>query len=256
MKNIFINLYVFLSNNILTNNVLILFKLDHKLQLSARQWKAFSYNQTKTEQENAGFSHKEEVQRAIDKLKIDFIGFVNKNISLNAEVLDVGCGPGIYLKLIRDNYGISGIDVSPVMIEKAKKDLPSGIFYCGNFLEQNFSKKYKFIYSISVLEYVPASQIEYFFKKCFSLLEEGGFIFIQYPHALKFSDILHPDRNYISYSPEKIEKCSKKYFTVISHKQFFDDRIIGKYDKKPYPTSSKDFRNGYLLIAKKKDANF
>lgn len=252
MQGSFLKIYSFLTNNMFVNAVLISLKLDHKLQLAAGQWKAFQYNSKKSVQENAGFSHKPEVQQAIDKLKVDFTFFVQDKIALNSAILDFGCGPGIYLKLIENNYKISGIDVSHEMIEKAKNDLPNGIFYCGNFMGQNFDKKFSLIYSISVLEYVPVSQIGAFFEKCYSLLEDNGYIFIQYPHALSYKDTCYPDRNYISYSPLLIESSIENYFTIVSHKQFFDDRIIGKYDPKPYPTSSKDFRNGYLLIAQKR----
>lgn len=251
MKRLTASIYLFLSNNIVVNNLLIALKLDHKMQLAARQWKAFSYNSKKTEQENAGFSHTSEVQKAIDQLKNTFKNFVAKHIKPNTEILDFGCGPGIYLKMLEENYSLNGIDVSPEMIRKAKDAIPQGTFYCGNFLTTQFNKKYSIIFSISVLEYVPVSQLETFFKKCADLLEPGGFLFIQYPHALRYKDLFYPDRNYINYSPKKIEEKAGKYFRLLSHSQFFDGKKVGLYDKNPYATSSKDFRNGYLLIAQK-----
>src|ERR1700739_895928 len=170
MTGIFLKTYSFISNNIILNNILIWLKLDHKFQLSAGQWKAFSYNTNKTEQENAGFSHRPYIQKAIDSLKERFITFINENIPPGENILDVGCGPGVYLKLIADKYNISGIDVSEAMIKEAKKGLPKGNFYCENFLLHTFTYKYALIYSISALEYVPVSQIELFFKKCHDIL--------------------------------------------------------------------------------------
>ena len=251
MKSLLLKIYILFSNNVVTNNILIWFNLDHKFQLSTRQWKVFSYNNKKSDQENAGFSHKPDVQKAIDVLKTKFTEFITTNIPKIKNILDFGCGPGVYLKLLNTDYTISGIDVSPAMIEQAKHILPKGEFYCGNFLLQDFKKKYAVIYSISVLEYVPASQIKSFFKKCYANLDENGYLFIQYPHALKQSDLFYPDRNYINYSPKRIEKYCSPYFTIKTHEQFFDGRKITDYDKNPYPTPSKDFRNGYLLIAQK-----
>jgi hypothetical protein len=83
-------------------------------------------------------------------------------------------------------------------------------------------------------------------------LEKDGYIFLQYPHALRFKDLLFSDRNYINYSPNFIKKNCEKYFNIISHKQFFDGRVIGNFDTDSYSTLSKDFRNGYLLIAQRK----
>lgn len=244
-------LYLFLSNNILINNLLIWLKLDHKLQLSTRQWQAFAYNSKKTEQENAGFSHRPEVQEAIDSIKLKLKRFVEQKIPKQKNILDFGCGTCIYMNLFDESYNMIGIDVSQGMIDKARKDFPNKKFYCNNFLLQKFEEKYSLIYSISVLEYVPVSQIQDFFKKCSDLLEDDGYLFIQYPHALQYKDLLYPDRNYINYSPKVIEKNCSLFFDIEIHKQFFDGRKVNSFDKKPYPTTSKDFRNGYLLVAKK-----
>lgn len=245
-------LYNFLTNNILINNILIALKLDSKKELSAGHWKAFKYDSKKTIQQNAGFSHTAEVQEALDKVKNKLIETLKKNISPKANVLDIGCGPGIYMKLLKDQYHLTGVDISEEMLQSASANLPDQKFYMGNFLNISFDEKFSAIYSISVLEYVPVSSIENFFKKCADLLNEKGIIFIQYPHALKKSDLFYPDRNYINYSPEKISEVASKYFNIIENKHSFDERETCVYDKNPYPTPSKTFKNGYLLIAIKK----
>jgi len=244
--------YLFLSNNILLNNLLIICRLDHKLQLAGRQWKAFSYNKTKSAQENSGFSHREPVQHAIDRLKTQLSTFANENMKPGASVLDIGCGPGIYLSLLQKNFRLHGIDISEAMIREAKKELGNADFYQGNFLDHPFSETFDLIYSISALEYVPVSKLDHFFRKCNGLLNENGCLFVQYPHALSRRDLWYPDRNYISYSPAKIDEYASRYFTILKHDQFLDGRPVTNFDRQPYPTNDKDFRNGYLLIARKK----
>lgn len=246
------SLYTLLANNIILNNILIALKLDYKKELAAGQWKAFKYNEEKSIQQNAGFSHTAEVEEAIEKVKSKLQFTLKELIPNKSNVLDFGCGPGIYLNLLQHDYDVTGVDVSEGMLQSAAKLVPSSQLYLGNFLNIQFDKKFYAIYSISVLEYVPVSQIDNFFKKCSNILQNKGIIFIQYPHALNKKDLYYPDRNYINYSPQLISKVASNYFTILEHSQSFDARPVCKYDKKPYPTTSKTFKNGYLLIAQKK----
>ncbi len=246
------SLYSILTNNIIINNVLIFFNIDAKRELSSGHWKVFKYNPNKSIQQNAGFSHTAEVEEAIEKVKSKLTSTLSNYVKKDETLLDFGCGPGIYMKLLSDTYKVIGIDISEGMLQHASQLLPNNKFYQGNFITLPIQEKFKAIYSISVLEYVPVSQIKLFFKKCYDLLESGGIIFIQYPHALSKKDLYYPDRNYICYSPAKITKVASLYFEVIENKQSFDGRETCEVDANPYPTTSKTFKNGYLLIARKK----
>lgn len=245
-------LYNLLSNNRFVNNLLIASGYDAKLQMAARQWKLFSYNTSKTIQENAGFSHTKEVEEALVIVKQKLKDTLNTHVAPGGRILDFGCGPGIYMTLLNNTYTVEGIDVSSTMIASAKEQLPGKVFYHGNFLHTPFPKTYQAIYSISVLEYVPVSRIGEFFSKCAAILDTNGIIFIQYPHALSQADLYYPDRNYINYSPQLITDMASAHFEVIENKQSYDGRATCRYDQSPYPTSSKVFTNGYLLIARKK----
>lgn len=246
------SVYNLLSNNRFVNNILIATGYDARLQMAAKQWKLFSYNTTKTIQENAGFSHTKEVEGALSIVKQKLTDTLKAYAPEKGRLLDFGCGPGIYMKMLNSDYEVEGIDVSEAMITSAKEQLPGNTFYHGNFLLTDFPKNYAAIYSISVLEYVPVSKIDEFFRKCASLLDPKGIIFIQYPHALSKADLYYPDRNYITYSPELISRVASPYFEILENKQSYDGRDTCNYDRKPYPTSSKVFTNGYLLIARKK----
>jgi cyclopropane fatty-acyl-phospholipid synthase-like methyltransferase len=245
-------LYSKLTNNIIINNILIATGLDAKKELSVGQWKAFKYDDLKSIQQNAGFSHSPEVEEALKKVKEKLVKYLASEVPSKGKVLDFGCGPGIYMKMLSEDYTLSGVDISEGMLQAASKLLPDNKFYLGNFLSINFDEKYHAIYSISVLEYIPVSKIDAFFKKCADLLNDGGLLFIQYPHALNKSDLYYPDRNYINYSPAFISKIASSYFNIMENKHSYDERDTCEYDTKPYQTESKTFKNGYLLIAKKK----
>lgn len=246
------SLYALLTNNCIVNTILIWLKLDAKKELPAGHWKAFTYNSAKSIQQNAGFSHTPEVEESLAIVKAKLKVTLGTYIKHNDTVIDFGCGPGIYVEMLKDQYNVIGVDVSEQMINIARKKLPTNQFYLGNFITLPFPVKAQALYSISVLEYVPVSQLSVFFKKCADVLTAHGIIFIQYPHALSKRDLYYPDRNYICYSPQKVSEVASRYFEVIENKQSFDGRATCVIDEAPYPTASKTFKNGYLLIAKKR----
>jgi SAM-dependent methyltransferase len=246
------SIYSLLTNNMLLNNILIALGMDGSKELSLGQWKAFTYNPCATEQQNAGFSHKPEVEEALKRVKARLVETLSDHVPHNGSVLDIGCGPGIYLKLLSDRYQVTGIDVSTGMLQAAATAVPGARLFEGNFLSINFPHRFHAIYSISVLEYIPVSRINDFFKKCADLLEPGGVLFIQYPHALSRADLFYPDRNYIQYSPARLSKIASRYLRVLENRQSFDGRETCVYDRNPYPAKGRIFKNGYLLIALKK----
>ncbi len=246
------SLYSKLTNNVIINNILIATGLDAKKELSVGQWKAFKYDTSKSVQQNAGFSHSPEVEESLLKVKTKLKEQLKIHAPVKSNVLDFGCGPGIYMKMLSEDYNVIGVDISEGMLRSASELMPTNKFYLGNFLSIAFEEKYQSIYSISVLEYIPVSKIDDFFKKCSDLLNNNGLLMIQYPHALNKIDLMYPDRNYINYSPAFITKVAARYFNIIENKHSYDERDTCVYDAKPYPTDSKTFKNGYLLIATKK----
>jgi SAM-dependent methyltransferase len=239
------------TNNILINNLLTFLKLDSILKPSQKIWNKFSFDIQKDLQENAGFSHREDVSEAILKAHNDLKETVATYLNKGDSILDIGCGPGLYLADFKENHKLFGSDISQGMINEAKKLVPDATFYKNDFLTQHFSNRFNLIYSISSMEYVPRSSITAYFKKIFELLEPKGILFIHYPHALSFYDTLIPNINYINYSPKVIEKTCKRYFTIIKHSHAYDERSIGRFDKKRYIGINGSFKNGCLLIAQK-----
>ena len=148
--------------------------------------------------------------------------------------------------------------MNPSFVEKSKNVVPSANIFNGHYINKKFDKKFDLIISFGVLMYFEPSIIDFFFKKTASDLNENGNIFIQYSHATRFLDLLYPDLSYVRYSPRKIEKIAKKYFTVLEHKHFFYEKKVNSYDKNPYYFPVEGSRrldtleNTYLIIARKK----
>lgn len=91
--------------------------------------------------------------------------------------LDIGCGTGQLAGLLDNTYTwVTGIDLSPVAIEQAKKDYPSVYFEVKNYLE--VEGEFDLVTAKLVVAFV---NLEQFFTKVKSLLSLGGGVLIQTP---------------------------------------------------------------------------
>ncbi|MEP7262891.1 MAG: class I SAM-dependent methyltransferase [Bacteroidota bacterium] len=241
-----------LTNNRLINNLLILLHMDVWMVDRFAIYKRVVPDVQLSPQEMAGFSRNREVQEAIDKTHDDLQQVAAEMVKPNGSILDIGCGAGAYLTHFVKKYTVTGIDLNRTMIEKGKTLFPDVEFIYDDFLKYQFSKKFDYIYSISVLEFIPPGRLAVFFAKIAALLNENGILFLHYPHALDKKSLHFPDLYYIEYSPAKIAAAALPYFTTVSHNHAFDNRIIEHFDDNPYNPGTRTFKNGYLLIARKK----
>ncbi len=251
------SLFNFCTNNILLNNLLIHLKLETKFAPLRHRYKNFKTDHTKTLQEIAGFSLRPEINDYLSKSHADLQKTANQFFPEGARILEIGCGPGLYLKDFNtEKHKLFAIDITKDMLELAQKENPSCTFYYGHFMETPISQKFNFIYNVGVLMYFSRTQINAVFKKMADILHPKGLIYINYPHAIRYADIFYPDLTYIQYSPALIEKIAAKYFTVLNHHHAYDGRKVGAYDQTPYksenPERKTTYKNSYLLIAQKK----
>lgn len=251
-----------LLNNPLLNRIWVLFSLDGyaKKMLNRNDWSKREYNTNKTLQENVGFSHHPEIQKRVDEAHKRLVDFCEKNLPQGASILDIGCGTGLYLKSLDGlGYHLYGVDLNERFIEKAQQLVPSANFVAGSYMKDYRPiAKLDLICSFSVLEYIEPSGLKDFFKQIYFDLQPSGYVFMLYPHALTFLDLMYPDITYIKYSPRAIERAAKERFNIIRHEHFYDGRKLGLYDRKHYyypdtdPKRLDTIENNSILILQKK----
>lgn len=114
-----------------------------------------------------------------------FLELVN---SSKSSVLDIGCGPGNitrYLLNKQPNLRILGVDISPNMINIAKKRNPSAQFReldCRNI--NHITSKYKGIICGFILPYFSKEDCDTFFKNSYHLLDSQGVLYISFVPGL------------------------------------------------------------------------
>lgn len=108
--------------------------------------------------------------------------FVRKLIPKGHKILDLGCGTGRFISLLKDDFETYGMDISEWAIKEAKKRNCSTVFL-NHSLEHSDMFKFQFdgIVAINVIEHFnnPKSCLE----KLHLNIRPGGFLFIHMPVA-------------------------------------------------------------------------
>ena len=97
------------------------------------------------------------------------------------KILDLGCGEGTRLGLLKTNGDRYGIDISEYAINKAKKKYPRVDFFQGDITKLPFkSNFFDLVYSMFVLEHVR--QPEELLKEAIRVLKKKGTLIIGAPN--------------------------------------------------------------------------
>jgi len=247
-------------NNSFINPLLQLLKLDATLNDMSQDYVDFKPDTTKSLQEIAGYSIKPEINSTLQSIHTQLITTINehqlKDKSEDYSILDVGCGPGLYLMNFKGKAKLTGIDISQAMCLIAKKEVPEAEILNKHFLDYTFSQQYNAIYSIGVLIYFSRTQVENFFNKIYQLLKPNGLAFISYPHAFRAQDLKYSDYTYVHYSPDYLNQIVSSNFEIVHHLHQDGKTKIQDYDKNPLIISgnydNRSYYNSSILILKKK----
>ncbi len=112
------------------------------------------------------------------------VDWIHNNLCCNepAKLLDLGCGPGLYLKqFIGRGHACRGIDFSPASIEYARSQLGDHAeLIQGDIREQDFGSGYSFAMMIyGELNVFSPSECRQILEKAFNSLAPGGKLLLE-----------------------------------------------------------------------------
>ena len=247
-----------LLNNWLLNNVYIALRLDPWLNSVVNPYVlSYAPDPSKSLQEIAGYSDTPEINEVIAKIRDYVRNTRQEHVQPGGSVLDLGCGPGMYLQDFTDGYGIHGVDISQHMIDFAQREYPDGTFFTGNLVEVDFgARQFDIITSHGMLEFITRSDVPKMFRKVHQLLKPGGIFLMSYPHACSWEDTMYSDIKYFSYSPVLVDKLLNPYFEKLTHEHVLYETYVGKYDKNPIRPENSQYtrtcRNSSIYIGQKR----
>lgn len=119
-----------------------------------------------------------------EKIHPLFQSFLSQSDFKFKYALDIGCGTGKYLKVLRGHgFKTDGIDSSETAVEMTKKELEdNSMVLCVNMFEFEIPKnKYDFVISVSTIHHGTKEQIQDLMDRIYEALADNGKIFITVP---------------------------------------------------------------------------
>ena len=126
-------------------------------------------------------------------------------LSPEEHVLDIGSGTGHHVNLFKNkNLNAIGLDLSPAMIKKAKKNYPNETYQLGNAINGSHFMPNKFslitCFYFTIYYFNDKRQL---FQNCIHWLQPGGYMVIHLVDKFKFDPVLPPADPFIIVSPQK-----------------------------------------------------
>lgn len=102
-----------------------------------------------------------------------------------ASVLDLGCGCGIpAAKQLAERFDVTGVDFSPVQIERARRLVPNATLLCEDMTELDFpSSRFDAVVSFYAIIHVPLEEQQPLLKNIYRWLKPGGYIMATVGHS-------------------------------------------------------------------------
>jgi ubiquinone/menaquinone biosynthesis C-methylase UbiE len=134
---------------------------------------------------------------------------INKTTpTTQSRILDVGCGNGHHVGLLTSQkMDVTGMDISPDMVEHAKKAYPDGKFIVGDALKSTSFEPNSFTHITCLYFTIYYFQNkDQFFENAFRWLMPGGSLIVHLVNREKFDPILPPGNPLLFVSPQKYAK--------------------------------------------------
>jgi trans-aconitate 2-methyltransferase len=111
---------------------------------------------------------------------IDLVSRIN--FEAPRKIIDIGCGPGNSTQILVQRWpaaSVTGVDNSPAMIEKAKRDFPNQNWKLLDAGKDEINEKYDIVFSNAAIQWIP-DHAE-LLKRFFNALNDDGLLAIQLP---------------------------------------------------------------------------
>lgn len=114
----------------------------------------------------------------------------------NAAILDVGCGPGRDAKyLAKCGFQVTGFDLSPHMIELARREVPDANFLVMDIEKMAFQEgQFDAIWSSASLLHIPKNKLPHVLQRLHHFLRTDGVLYLSVKKGM--GEILEADQRY------------------------------------------------------------
>lgn len=110
----------------------------------------------------------------------DWVRGLEEKLPAGSPVLDIGCGCGLpATKLLARKFSVTGVDISPVQIDRARQLVPGAQFVCTDILQHEFPPaSFAAIVSFYAVIHMPQAEQELLFQRIANWLQPGGYLLV------------------------------------------------------------------------------
>jgi len=173
-------------------------------------------------------------ERTRDSEDVHLLDEFIQRLSVNANVLDAGCGAGIPIsQRLSEYFHVTGVDFSEAQIELARKHVPNANFICQDMTKLDFpANTFDGICSYYAIIHIPREDHQPLLANFYRMLKPGGFALLCLGAEHLIDDI---DENYLGtrmywshYDTETYLKMLNECgFSIIWSKRVADETCEG-----------------------------
>lgn len=120
-------------------------------------------------------------RQSLNNFEAGFFEELRSNLPAQSSVLDLGSGPGVPydLYLVQQGFLVTGIELSPKHLKRAKKSVPEAEYILGDFLNHPFAPRhYDGAIALYSLFHIPRERHQELLSKVGALLKPKGHLLI------------------------------------------------------------------------------
>lgn len=113
-----------------------------------------------------------------------WLGELTPLLPAGAPVLELGCGCGVPVgRLLAEQYKVTGVDISPVQIERARRLVPAAHFLCADMAALEFpAESFAAVVSFYAIIHLPVEEQPALFANIYRWLRPGGYLLATVGH--------------------------------------------------------------------------
>ena len=99
-------------------------------------------------------------------------------------VLDIGCGAGVPIaRSLAARFRVTGVDISPEMIRRARRHVPAGEFMCADIMSARFPpSSFAAVVAFYAIFHLPRQEHPELFRRIHRWLKPGGYLLCTLSH--------------------------------------------------------------------------
>ncbi|MFX0142281.1 MAG: class I SAM-dependent methyltransferase [Candidatus Hodarchaeota archaeon] len=158
------------------------YKLGMKKYDMEKYWNKRAKEGNNIYQKVCVYNASSQFNKMMNKIQKNCLNTLLKYIPIieNKNILEVGCGTGRWAKyMLNKNVNYYGVDISPMMLDIAKTNVPEGNFFLTDGGKLNFSNNYfDLVFTITVLHHIPYDKKKNMIREICRVTKNDGHIII------------------------------------------------------------------------------